>query len=168
MSGLEIPAALPAALAVAGAVGGTATSLVGRQMRGQEESRAAAFEEEQLRTQAQMTRTAAAQDEANRREELTSSLETIAAVRAGRGIGGTSPTGQAITENLIGDTEDDIRASRLTALTRADQSRMASEMAGRRRRMSLIAADVGSAADIFSGIGRVASIYDRGGRAQTG
>jgi hypothetical protein len=65
-------------------------------MAGAEAKRSADFEAQQLDKQSKAFQTQAAQDEANRRNDLESSLETIQSMRSGRGVGLDSPTGQAI------------------------------------------------------------------------
>ena len=63
------------AVAIGALVGGTALQATSQIMMGREQSRAAAFEQEQLQIQEQMTRTAAAQDETRRRDELTANCQ---------------------------------------------------------------------------------------------
>ncbi len=151
-------------MATAALVGGTALSATSQIMKGREESTAAAFERQQLLTQQEQykiqegqQRTAAMQDETRRRNELTSNLETIQAMRAGRGVGLSSPTGMAILDSVTEGAEGDIRTSRLNFLERADSARIAGEysggaavMAGRKARMSLISGYLGAASTVAS------------------
>ena len=129
-------------------IAGTAMQAAGSVMKGVEQSKAAAFEEQQLKTQAQMYKTAAAQDEAKRREDLVSSLESIQAIQAGRGVGAASPTSMAILDNVSDKGERDIRTARINLLTRADQSRMAAEMAGDKAQVSLLSGFLGAGSAI--------------------
>ena len=140
--GAFAPLALPLFIA------GTATQVIGQGMAAREQSRAAAFEAEQLKVQEQQLRTQAAQDEANRRQEFNDSIATIEAIRAGRGVGMNSPTGNIILTDLTEDAESDISISKTNTLTKADQARMTSDMARRKARMSLIAGGVGMATTI--------------------
>jgi hypothetical protein len=142
------------AASVAGGLGSAASSI----MQGREQSRAASFEQQQLRIQEQQTRTAAAQQEASRREELTASIETIQAMRAGRGLSSQSPTGLAIIRDVESEAMDDMRTERLNTLLRADQSRMLANLAGRRARTSLLAGYLGGAAELGATAGRLASM----------
>lgn len=141
MSGLEIPA-------LVALVGGTALTATSQVMQGREQARAADFENQQLSIQEQATRTAAMQDEARRRDELTSNLETIQAIRAGRGVGAGSPGGMAILDSITSDAERDIGISKSNYATKADLTRRAGEMAQGRGRMSLLAGYLGAGATV--------------------
>jgi hypothetical protein len=154
MSGLEI---LPVM-----AIAGSALSATGSIMAGNERASAAEFEAGQYRTQEQQARTAAIQDETARRRELTTSMETIQALRAGRGVGASSPTGTAILDNMVGETEDDILTSRANYLTRADLSRRAGELSDRRARTSMLQGYLGAGEAVTSGYMRYAGL-GRGG-----
>lgn len=146
-------------LAIAATVAGGALSAVGSVMSGREQSRAAAFEKQQLDIQSKTALIAADQAEARRREELTSNLETIQAIRAGRGVGSNSPGGQAILTSVIDDQESDIATERFNYLQKSDISRRASEMAGRKARTSLLAGYIGAGADILGSVGKAAGTY---------
>jgi hypothetical protein len=144
MSGLE-PIMLMAA------VGGSALSAAGSLMAGQEKSNAAEI-------QSQQQKTAAAQAEAQRRDELTSSLETISAIRAGRGVGSQSPTGLAIFDEITANAERDIGIEKSNYLTRADMSRQAAEMSGRKAKTALLAGYLGAGEAVLSGATKAYSI----------
>lgn len=131
--------ALPAMM-----IAGTAAKGVGSVMAGREASRAAQFEKQQLEVSAQQNRTAALQAEARRTEELTSSLETIQALRAGRNTGAFSPTGRAILTSLTDDTERDIQTEKVNFAQRADLNSRAATMAGRKAKTSLLAGWLGA------------------------
>lgn len=139
-------------LILASMVVGTATQAAGSIMAGKEKADAAAFESQQYAIQRQQYETAAARDEAKRREELRSSIDTIMAIQAGRGVGGGSPTTNAILSDITESARSDILTSKTNLLTKADQSRMASDMAARRGRMALIAGDLGAVSAISSGV----------------
>ena len=156
MSGLE-PFLI--AGAAAATVGGTALSAAGSNLAGQESARAAEFERQQLEIQSQTARTAADQAEEQRRKELVSNMETIQAIRAGRGVGASSPTGQAILTSAIEEEERGIRIERANYLSKADLSRRASELAGRKARTSLLAGQLEAGSTIFSGVAKAASLY---------
>lgn len=162
MSGME-----PLMLAGAGtaAVGGGILKAKGARMAGEEAARSAEFERQQLEIQAQTARTNADQAEAARRNELTSNLETIQAIRAGRGVGGYSPTGEAIMTSAIDEQERAIATERANYLSKADLSKRAAEMAGRKARTSLLAGKLGEAGAYLETGGKLASMgmsYGRG------
>lgn len=152
MSGME-------PLLIAGVVGGSATAAAGHEMAGREAARSATFEQQQLEIQSQTAKTNADQAETARRTELTSNLETIMAIRAGRGVGSGSPTGEAIYTSAIDQQERDIATERANYLTKADLSRRGAEMAARKAKTSLIAGDLAAAGDIFGGASKIASPY---------
>jgi hypothetical protein len=160
---------------IAGTVAGGAMQFAGSQqaaaghrLAAQERSASAQFEQQQLEVQAQTARTAADQAEARRREELTSNLETIQAIRAGRGVG-ASPTGEAVMTSAIEDQEREINIERLNFLTKADLSQRASVLAGRKAKTSLLAGELQARSDTLSGYAglantatKAASIYRYG------
>lgn len=156
MSGLEL---MPL-LAIGSSVGGGVLSAYGSVMAGQETARAAEFEKQQLEIQAETAKTAALQAEAQRRTELASNIETIASIRAGRGVGSNSPTGQAIFTSFIEDEERNIRTERLNYLEKADMSRRAASMAGRKAKTSLLAGYLNAGSDILSSTSKAYSIYN--------
>jgi len=138
-------------MAIAGAVIGGGAQAFGSVMRGREEARGAQFEKQQYEVAEQQTRTQAAQSEAARRDQLTSSLETIQAIRAGRGTGAFSPTGEAIMTSAIEDTERDIAIERANYATKADLSRRAALMSERKSKTSLLAGYLGAVEAVASG-----------------
>jgi hypothetical protein len=137
-------------LAVASAVVGGGLSAAGKFMEGRERATAQRFESEQHARIAQENRIAADQTEARRRDQLTSSLGTIMAIRAGRGVGEASPTALAGMNEVIEDETRDMRTERLNYLTRAEQSRLASQMSRRQSRGSLLSSYIGAGAEIAS------------------
>jgi hypothetical protein len=147
MSGLEIPT-----LAL---IAGTAASAGGQLMAAGQQSAAAEFESQQYAQAAQAQRTAAIQEEAQRRRDLTSNLETIQAIRAGRGVGAGSPTAMAIFDSGIGRSEDDIAASKANYAAKADLAQRASILSERKSSTSLLAGDLGA----FSTVGIAAYKY---------
>jgi DUF1680 family protein len=143
MSGLE-------PLAIAALVGGTAASAGSQLMAAGQQSAAAEFESQQYAQQAQAAKTASLQDETARRRELTSNLETIQAIRAGRGVGSGSPTAMAIFDSTIGKSEDDIAASKANFAAKADLSERASILAKKKASTSLLAGDLGAFSTVAS------------------
>lgn len=127
-------------------IGGAALEATGKIMAGREQARAAEFEARQFEAREQTLRTQAAQAEAQRRDELTSTLETISTIRAGRGVGEASPTSQAFLGDILSDEARDIRTERLNILGEAEQSRTASLLSRRKAKTSLLSSfvDAGS------------------------
>jgi hypothetical protein len=142
--------AIPLALAV----GGGALAAGATVLQGQEQARADVFDSTQYSRQEQEYKIAAAQTEARRREELTASLETIAAIRAGRGVGAGSPTEAAIFENVSQDEGRDIRTERLGYLTRAEQARLAATASRRKAKHSLLASYIGAGSQVLTAASR--------------
>ena len=132
------------------AIGGGILQAGSTIMAGREASRAAAFEAQQHDRERQELQIASAQTEARRREQLTSSLETILAIRAGRGVGEASPTATAAFEEIISDESRDIRVERLNYLSRAESSRLAGQMSRRKAKTSLLASYLQAGADVAS------------------
>ena len=143
MSGLE-SLALPALIVGAG------TSAFSSLMAGGEKAAAAEFESQQYAQQAEAQRTAALQDETARRRDLASNLESIAAIRAGRGVGAGSPTAMAIYNSGIANSEDDIQASKANYAAKADLAQRASFLSQRREFTSLLAGNLGAISSISS------------------
>lgn len=152
MSGME-------PILIGAQVAGTAASAYGSLKSGQEKYLDAQFEREQLKIAEQQNKTAALQAESARRDELTSSLETIQALRAGRNTGTYSPTGRALLANTVDDAEGDIITERVNYAQRADQNRRAAFLAERKGKTSLLAGQLGAVESVASGITKIGSIY---------
>lgn len=155
MSGME-PILLAGTMAATAA--GSAASAYGSLKAGQEKYLDAQFEREQLKIAEQQNRTAAMQAETARRDELVSSLETIQALRAGRNTGTYSPTGRAISESAVEDTERDIMIERSNFLQKADLNRRAAFLAERKGRASLLAGKIGAIEAVASGAAKMGSM----------
>ncbi|MDR6954888.1 hypothetical protein J2X65_004264 [Ancylobacter sp. 3268] len=132
-------------------VAGTVLSASGQAMAAQEQSRAARFEQEQLKRDEQIQRTAAAQEEARRREELTSQLGTMQSIRAGRGVGMSSPTGMAILTDVASEGTRDAKQAGLNYLLKADSSRMSASMAGQKAKYTLLGGYMDAGATLAGG-----------------
>ena len=161
MSGLEI---VGMGLSLAGTLG----QANAQREAARQQAAAATFEAAQLDQRKkellineQVQRTAADQREAQRLSELTDSLETIQAIRAGRGVGLSSPTGTAILQSASQDERRDIGIEKTTLLNEADASRRAAWNAGqeagmarRKAKYSIYAGNTASNLTILSGLGR--------------
>lgn len=154
MSGLE-------PLAIGALVAGTATSAAGSIMAGNEKSAAAQFESQQYQQQAYAATTAGIQDETTRRRQLTSNIESVMAVRAGRGVGAGSPTAMSIYDTGIGQSEDDIQASKANATAKADLATRASYLSQRKASTSLLAGYLGAASSVANTAFKFATPYAR-------
>jgi hypothetical protein len=141
-----------AALALPALIIGTAASVGGQLAAGGQKAAAAEFESQQYAQQAQAAKTASMQDETARRRELTSNLETIQAIRAGRGVGSGSPTAMAIYDSTISRSEDDIAASKANYAAKADLASRASILSQKKASSSLLAANLGAAETVGSSI----------------
>lgn len=142
---------------------GTAASAGSQLMAAGERSAAAEFEQQQYAQQAQAAKTAAVQDETARRRDLTSSLETIQAIRAGRGVGSGSPTAMAIYDSTIDKSEDDIAASKANFAAKADLAQRASYLSGRKASTSLLAGDLGAISTVSTAAFRYNTPLTKGG-----
>lgn len=152
MSGAELP--------IIGLIVGTAASAGSQIMMGGEQAKAAAFEQEQMKIAASQTRTAAAQEETNRRNELTSSLETIEAIRSGRGLSGSSPGGMAVLEGVTNRAERDIGISKGNYAQKADLLDREASMSSSKGSMSLLAGYLGAAGTVGSSIFNASRPYN--------
>ena len=125
---------------------GALSSLAG----GVQGAQAADFSRMQFEEEAANARTAAAQDETQRLRRLRSTLATQNALRAGRGVelfgGGT---GEAIRQDTIGQTQEDIETSRLNYLSKARRFDLAAGQESIRGR-SAILGGIGGAATALS------------------
>ncbi len=137
-----------AALAIPALVVGTAASAAGSLASAGQKSAAAEFEQQQYAEQAQAAKTASLQDEAARRRDLSSNLETIQAIRAGRGVGSGSPTAMAIYDSTITRSEDDIAASKANFAAKADLASRASYLSGKKASSSLLAGNLGAISEV--------------------
>lgn len=108
----------------------TAVSVYSSVKQGQAQSAALKAQQQQQQQKEQQLRTAAMQDEAARREELVANMNTLDAIRAGRGLSGTSPTALVIKDDATDTASDNMRVSRLNILNGADSARQQAEQAG--------------------------------------
>jgi hypothetical protein len=161
MSGMEIALPLISTAVSAGATGysmyssskaGAAQkealgiSGAAQQMAAKEQSDALEFEARQQELQGKRIRSAAAADEAARRTDLESSLETIQAMRVGRGLDLDSPTGKAIMAGATDTAERNIMTSRGNYMISAAQSDLQAELSRRKARYTLLTGDASAKA----------------------
>ncbi|WP_298372668.1 hypothetical protein [Azospirillum sp.] len=108
----------------------TAVGVYGSVQQGQAQAEQQRYQQRQQQLREEQLRTQAMQDETARREELTANLNTIAAVRAGRGLSQTSPTALVIRDDTTNDAMDAMHTSRLNILNGAESARQAGIQAG--------------------------------------
>jgi hypothetical protein len=118
------------AVAVAASALSTAVGVYGSVQQGQAQAEQARYQQRQQQLREEQLRTQAMQDETARREALTANLNTIAAVRAGRGLSQTSPTALVIRDDVTNDAMDAMHTSRLNILNGAESARQAGIQAG--------------------------------------
>lgn len=152
-------AAIALPLAIASSVGGSVLQAAGHGMAAKEQAAAAEFEQQQLLVKQQQIQTAAAQEEARRRDSLTSAMETSMALRAERGVGSASPTGMALFDTAVSNSETDINTSRTNSAQSADLAGRNAIMAGRKAKSSLLAGDFAVGADILGGVSKASNMY---------
>ena len=131
---------------------GAGLSAYGSIKAGQEASRASMWQKQQLEVESKNAAIAADQTEARRREDLTSSLEAIAVLRAGRGVGAASPTGRAIYDSTVEDSERDIAIERFNTRQKIETNRQASYMLQRKAKASMLAGVLEAGSKIVQGV----------------
>lgn len=151
-----------AALALPALIVGTTASVGGQLMAGGQKAAAAEFEAQQYQQQAQAAKTASLQDETARRRDLTSNLETIQAIRAGRGVGSGSPTAMAIYDSGISRSEDDIAASKANYAAKADLASRAAILSEKKASTSLLTANLGAIETVGSSVFKYSTPYMKG------
>jgi hypothetical protein len=143
-----------AAFAAAASLAGSGMQAYGSIMQGREQSRAAQMEADNLRIQQAQYSIAAAKDEAKRRNDLTSSLEAIQAIRAGRNVGAGSPTGLAILDSAIEDSNRDVSSAKLNYATRSDLAGRAALLSDRKAYTSILAGNLAAGEAIAGGLSK--------------
>ena len=138
-------AAIPIVLSAVSTAVGVYSSI----KQGEAQSAALKAQQQQQQQREQQLRTQALQDEAARREELTSQLSTIDAIRAGRGMSGTSPTALVIRDDVTDDAMDNMRVSRLNILNGAESARQSAEQSGAAASTALTAGRLGAATSLL-------------------
>ena len=145
-------------VAIAAAVVGGATSAASSIISGNEKSAAAKFEQQQYAQQAYAATTAGIQDETQRRKQLTTQLESVMAMRAGRNVGAGSPTAMAIYDAGIDSSEDDIQASKANAVAKADLATRASYLSERKASTSLLQGYLGAASSVAGSVSKFGNV----------
>jgi hypothetical protein len=115
-------------------------------MAAREQAEAQEFEARGYDRQGTRIRSAGAVEEASRRLDLESSLETIQVLRAGRGLDLDSPTGRAIMSGVTSTAERNIMTAKTNYALQAVNSELQGELSRRKARYSLLAGEAGAAA----------------------
>lgn len=147
--GASVMAVLPYLSAGASVLSGISGAMAAK---GQAEDAAAqaAFTRRQAEGAAQDEMIASTQEEAERRRELNSTLSTIEAMRAARGLR-ASPSGDAYTKNIGKIGADNIRVGKLNRLTRAVSYKQQAAFAAQQGKSALKAGQIGMATSLLSG-----------------
>lgn len=150
MSGMEI---VGAGLTVAGGV----------MKAGADRKQAAAqataqrYQAQQLQIESEYGRIAEQQDEATRRMNLSRGLESIAAIQAGRGVGLSSPTVQAISSDIVDRGERDIATSKLTSEAKIERAR---SQAGLLQQQAAFTEEAGKTQSLIDLVGTGATVFN--------
>lgn len=140
-----------------------------RKLAADEQAAAFEFEGRQNDRTATRYRSAAAVDEAARRRDLDSSLQTIDAMRSGRGLSLDSPTARAIRSGVTEAADRDILASRTNYLIESGNQELAGELARRKARFSTLTGEQAIASGERSAASseRIASAIERAGASSS-
>jgi len=123
------------------------------------------YEKEMMRRREEEAHTAALQAEAERRRELNATLNTISAVRAGRGLSDTSMGATVLRDAVSDDQMRDLRNERLSLLSGADAARAAGVQAGNRASAARTAGNFAIAGSLLNFGTKVAGGLGGGGGA---
>ncbi len=141
-----------------GAVGLAAgTQAFGSILAGRQQARERDFEAQQLEIQRTRLETAADIEEAERRDDLASTIQSIEAVRGARGLG-ASPTGFAALRQIRGDAQRDIRTARMNRLIGAESAGRAASERRRAGRSQQLAGFLGAGTALGVGAFRGSSL----------
>lgn len=135
-------------------IAGTVMQARGQVQQGIAARDVAQMEAEQYDAQADMARSAALQDEAQRRSELQRVLAAQAAIRAARGLDLQSASGTALRKATIREAEGDIVTARANYLARTRNFGLGSKAARRRGDAALTGATYGAMGTALGGIGK--------------
>lgn len=155
MSGMEI---LGAGLTVAGA----ATKAFSERRQGQAQKAALDYQAQQQRAQAEYTQIEGLQDEAGRRNALTSSLNTMNALVAERGVGMGSPTSQAITTGVIDRGERDIASAKLGYQAKAAQLTTGAQLSTQQGAQAESAGNISAIGSLIGAGAGITNLYTYG------
>jgi hypothetical protein len=155
MSGMEI---LGAGLTVAGA----ATKAFADRRQGQAQKAALDYQAQQQRAQAEYTQIQGQQDAAGRRNALTSSLENMNAIIAGRGVGLASPTNAAITTGVVDRGERDIASAALGYQAKASQLTTGAQLSTQQGAFAETAGNLAAVSDIVGAGAGITNLYTYG------
>ena len=123
----------------------------------------AAYTRRQAEGAAQDEQIASIQEETLRRRELNSTLSTIDAVRASRGLSLTSPGAQNYTKNIGNIAASDIRIAKVNRMTRAGAYNSQAAFAARQGKSAARAGQIGIYKSLLTGIAGAASSLNSAG-----
>ena len=139
---------LSAGASIVSAISGAA----GASAQAQDQVDQAAYTRRQAEGAAQDEMIASAQEEAARRRELNSTLSTIDAIRASRGLSLSSPGAKAYAKNVGNIASDNIRIGKLNRLTRAGAYNSQAAFAARQGKSAARAGQIGVYTSLLGGV----------------
>lgn len=131
--------------------------------KAQDEIDQSAYTRRQAEGAAQDEQIASIQEETLRRRELNSTLSTIDAVRASRGLSLTSPGAQNYTKNVGNVAASDIRIAKVNRLTRAGAYNSQAAFAARQGKSAARAGQIGVYKSLLTGMAGAASSLNSAG-----
>lgn len=155
MSGMEF---VGAGLTVAGALSKANADT----KQGQAQKAALDYQAQQQRAQAQYTEIQGLQDESGRRNALTTSLGSMQALMAGRGVGMASPTNVAIDTGVVDRGERDIASAKLGYQAKASQLTTGAQLSTQQGAFAEEAGKSAAVADILGAGAGLTNLYTYG------
>jgi len=159
-----------AAVPIVGAgltVAGAFMNAKNQRMQGRAQQRALQYQAQQQRLQADYANIQEKQTEGQQRDSLTTSLEHIAVIQAGRGVGTASPTVGAINENIVDRAERDVATSRLGFEAKKAALRSGATLAEQEGELAVKAGDRAAIATMLGAGGQLFNLASYG-RTQRG
>lgn len=148
------PVSMLTVLSIAGSIASAGAGLLG----GMQGRAAANIERQQYEEQARLASLQAKQAEEERRKDLTRTLATQDALRAGRGVDLFSPTGNTIRDQTLADAESDIANIRINQGSAGARYQLAGQGATARASAALIGGIGTAAGGLLSGARSAASL----------
>jgi len=143
-------------------VAGAATKAFAERRQGQAQKAALDYQAQQQRAQAEYTHIQGLQDEAGRRNALTSSLETMNSIIAGRGVGLASPTNEAILTSAADRGETDIGSSKLGYTAKEAQLKTGAELSTQQGAFAEQAGNLSALSTIVGAGAATSNLYNYG------
>ena len=155
MSGMEL-------VGVGLTVAGAATKAFAEHRQGQAQKAALDYQAQQQRAQAEYTHIQGLQDDAGRRNALTSSLESMNALIAERGTGAVSPTNVAILGGTADRAEKDIGSAKLGYDAKQAQLTTGAELSTQQGEFAETAGNLSAVSSLLGAGTATANLYNYG------